>query len=151
MTSRIGKRDDVGAAGAAALGDDDGDTDTAHGAADEGVDQVVGDAGGDAGQAGYHGHELEEHETHGHAVNGLDTESLAEDDEAGDEEQDVYRELGVGDGDAVDAVVDYRSQAGDAASGDLVGVEGNAVQPKTKTASPRVMIAYSFRYFRNIS
>ena len=60
---------------------------------------------------------------HGHAVNGLDTESLAEDDEAGDEEQDVYRELGVGDGDAVDAVVDYRSQAGDAASGDLVGVE----------------------------
>ena len=46
-----------------------------------------------------------------------------EDDEAGDEEQDVYRELGVGDGDAVDAVVDYRSQTGDAAAGDLVGVE----------------------------
>ena len=45
------------------------------------------------------------------------------DDEAGYEEQDVYRELGVGYGYAVDAVMDYRGKARDAAAGDLMGVE----------------------------
>ena len=102
-----GERDDICTAGTAALGDDDGDADTAHGTSDEGVDQIVRNAGGQACQTRNHGHELEEHEAHGHAVYRLDAESLAQDDKSYDQQQYVYRELGVGDGDAVDAVMNH--------------------------------------------
>ena len=88
-----------------------------------GVDEVVGDAGGDTGQTRYHGHELEEYETHGHAVYGLYTEPLAQYDESCNQQQYVNRELGVGYRYAVDTVMDYRCQTRYAASSDLMWVE----------------------------